>query len=255
MPTPDQTTAGAPAWIELSTSDPDAAQSFYRDLFGWDAEVAGPELGNYINFRKDTKRVAGGMRNDGQSGQPDAWSVYLATNDAKATVDAAAQRGAPVLVDPMEVMDLGTMAWVVDPGGAAVGAWQPGTLAGYEVRGEPGTPGWFELHTKDYDAAVAFYRDVFRWDAHMMSDTPEFRYTTLGEGDGQLAGIMDDTVDGVPDVAPHWAIYFQVDDTDAALERVVELGGSVVMPAADTPYGRLAVATDTTGAQFRLMAV
>jgi hypothetical protein len=24
-----------------------------------------------------------------------------------------------------------------------------------------------------------------------VSDTPEFRYTTLGEGEGQLAGVMD----------------------------------------------------------------
>ena len=29
-----------------------------------------------------------------------------------------------------------------------------------------------------------------------MSDTAEFRYTTLGEGESQLAGIMDDTVFG-----------------------------------------------------------
>ena len=32
----------------------------------------------------------GAMRNDGQSGTPDVWSVYLATEDAKATADAAA---------------------------------------------------------------------------------------------------------------------------------------------------------------------
>ena len=51
-----------------------------------------------------------------------------------------------------------------------------------------------------------------------------------------------------------WAIYFGVDDTDAALERVVELGGTVTQPAQDTPYGRLAQAADPTGASFKLMA-
>ena len=53
----------------------------------------------------------------------------------------------------------------------------------------------------------------------------------------------------------HWAIYFGVEDTDKALERVVDLGGTVLMPAEDTPYGRLAVAADPTGATFRLVSV
>lgn len=45
-----------------------------------------------------------------------------------------------------------------------------------------------------YEPSVGCYRDVFGWDAHTMSDMDEFRYTTLGEGEGALAGIMDATV-------------------------------------------------------------
>ena len=41
--------------------------------------------------------------------------------------------------------------------------------------------------------------------------------------------------------------------TDAALARVTELGGTVVQPGIDTPYGRLA-ATDPTGAPFKSSA-
>ncbi len=51
-----------------------------------------------------------------------------------------------------------------------------------------------------------------------------------------------------------WTIYFGVDDTDAALERIVELGGKVTQPAKDTPWGRLAQAADPTGTAFKLMA-
>ena len=76
---------------------------------------------------------------------------------------------------------------------------------------------------------MAFYRDVFGWDTHVAGDTDEFRYTTLGEGENQLAGIMDDSPYPEHD-PPHWAIYFRVDDTDAALEKIVELGGSVIQP-------------------------
>jgi predicted enzyme related to lactoylglutathione lyase len=132
--------------------------------------------------------------------------------------------------------------------------WQPGLYQGFEVLAEAGAPSWFELHTRDYDAAVRFYRDVFRWDTQTMGDTAEFRYTTLKHGEEQLAGIMDATAflpEGVPN---HWTVYFGVDDADAALAKIVELGGSILVPAEDTPYGRLATAADPTGARFRLVA-
>jgi uncharacterized protein len=146
------------------------------------------------------------------------------------------------------------MAYVLDPGKGRVGVWEPGLHRGFGVYDEPGSPGWFELHTRDYDATVAFYRDVFHWDAHTMSDTPEFRYTTFGENEGALAGIMDATNFAPPAETPGWAVYFRVESTDAALARTVELGGKIVLPAEDTPYGRLAVASDVTGAGFKLVA-
>jgi predicted enzyme related to lactoylglutathione lyase len=49
-------------------------------------------------------------------------------------------------------------------------------------------------------------------------------------------------------------VYFGVDDTDATLARTVDLGGTVVMDAEDTPYGRLATVADPTGARFKLVA-
>ena len=93
----------------------------------------------------------------------------------------------------MDVAQNGRMAIIGDPGQATIGVWQPGTQNGFELRDEVGTASWFELFTRDYDASVAFYRDVFGWNPHTMSDSPEFRYTTLGEGDSALAGIMDAT--------------------------------------------------------------
>jgi predicted enzyme related to lactoylglutathione lyase len=185
---------------------------------------------------------------------PDVWSVYLATDDARKTVETAEANGAGVIAPAMDVADLGTMAVVTDPGQAAIGIWQPGLHKGFGVFGEPGTPSWFELHTRDYDAVVPFYRDVFRWDTHAMSDTPDFRYTTLGEGDAALAGIMDSTGFLPHSVPSQWAVYFGVEDTDAALAKIDGLGGSTLIPAEDTPYGRLATAADPTGAMFRLMA-
>jgi predicted enzyme related to lactoylglutathione lyase len=253
VPKRDSAPVGAPCWIDLFTSEPEKSRPFYSELLGWTAEAPNEAFGGYFNFTKDGVLVAGGMRNDGEAGVPDHWNVYLAVEDAEATVAVATAHGGGVIVPAMAVADLGTMAVITDAGGAAIGLWQPGTHKGIGIIAEPGAPAWFELHTRDYDASVQFYKDVFGWDAKTMSDTPEFRYTTLGEGEGALAGLMDSTgflPEGVPS---HWAVYLRVDDTDAAVKTTVDLGGAVVMPAEDTPYGRIAMVSDPTGAHFRLV--
>jgi predicted enzyme related to lactoylglutathione lyase len=152
------------------------------------------------------------------------------------------------------VADLGTQVVLIDPTGAHLGAWQPGTFEGFSVLNEHGAPSWFELHTRDHTVAVAFYRSVFRWETTTIGDSDEFRYTVMRDpdGDGELAGIMDASAflpDGVP---AHWSIYWEVDDADATVAKVGALGGSVVQDAQDTPYGRLATVADPAGAQFRL---
>ena len=244
---------GAPCWVDLFSSDTAASKAFYGELFGWDAAEPNEEFGGYTNFLKDNQPIAGCMHNDGASGTPDLWSVYLAVEDAPATEAAAAGHGGTVIVPTMPVGTLGKMLLVIDAGGAPIGAWQPGDHKGFTEVGEPGTPCWFEMYSRSYDDAVRFYVDVFGWDAQVMSDTEEFRYTTLGPVGNALAGVMDGSSflpEGVPS---HWSVYFGTADTDASLAKAVELGATVVDAATDTPYGRLASANDPTGANFKLM--
>ncbi len=254
MPTRTTAPIGAPCWIDLMTSDTERSRTFYSQLFGWATGAPNEDFGGYFNFTKDGVAVAGCIGSRPGSSVPDAWSVYLASDDAEKTFDAVAANGGQALVGAVEVGDLGVMSYVTDPGGAGIGIWQAGAHQGFGVLGEPGTPTWFELNTGDYDAVVAFYRNVFRWDTHVMSDTTEFRYTTLGSGDGQLAGIMDASLTLPEGARGQWSIYFGVEDADVALARIVELGGSIVTAAEDTPYGRLASAADATGAPFKLLA-
>ncbi len=252
MPTRDTAPIGSPCWVDLMTSDTERSRAFYCRLFGWEAEEPSEEFGGYFTFTKDGARVAGCMASQPGAGEPDVWSVYLATDDAGSTDDAATANGGQVHVEPMAVGDLGTMAFVTDAGGAGIGVWQPSIKASaFSARlgrrlGSSCTPGTMRARS----SSIAI---VFRWDTHVASDTPEFRYTTLGHGDEGLAGIMD--VSGfLPDGVPaHWSVYFGVDDTDAALSRIAELGGSVVLAAEDTPYGRLAAATDPTGSKLKLV--
>jgi uncharacterized protein len=252
MPKPD-ITPGSPCWIDLMTSDTQKARDFYAQLFGWTYETGDQEkYGGYITAFKDGQMVAGMMHNDGQAGYPDVWTTYLRVEDINAVIDATTTAGGQVFMSPMEVPEQGKMAMIGDAGGAAIGLWQFGGHTGYQLQGEPGTPVWHELHTRDYPATVKFYQDVLGWDTAVMSDTPEFKYTTLGEGDNARAGIMDSSSflpEGVP---ANWQVYFGVENADATIEKALSMGGQLVQPAEDTPFGRMATLADPTGTMFKI---
>lgn len=246
---------GAPCWVDLSTSDQGKARDFYTQLLGWTVEEPNPEFGGYFNFLLDGTRVAGCMgRMDGQQG-PDAWGVHLSTPDARQTLADAKARGAHVVVDAMDVGDLGTMAAIADPGGAVTGAWQPGAHPGFVRVYEDGAPTWFELHTHKYDEVVAFYKDVFGWvtETQPEDQTPGFRYTLVKDGETPICGVMDDSNFTPKDTPSRWLVYFGVADCAASAARITELGGTIVREPEDTPYGRLCAAQDPTGALFNLM--
>jgi hypothetical protein len=260
MPTRETAPAGAPCWIDLLSSDTDRSRAFYGELFGWASESAGEEYGGYINFSLDGSPVAGCMgRTPEMADTPDGWSIYLASDDAQKTADTAAANGGTIAMPVMPVPEdgsLGHMAFLIDPTGAFIGVWQPGQHTGFQKVFDTGAPSWFELHTRDHAAAVSFYTDTFGWETKIMGDTDEFRYTSMldpTDGETMLAGIMDASAflpEGVP---AHWSVYIGVDDADATVAKAVELGGAVVQPAEDTPYGRLATLSDPNGAMFKIV--
>ena len=244
--------AGAPCWMDLVTSDVEASVAFYTALFGWTCEqIEHPD--GYRYFRHDGRAVGGVMANDPGWGMPDAWSVFLRSDDVRATAAAAAEHGGEVLMQPCDVEPNGSFTILRDAGGAVVSAWQSGTEVGFGALDEVGVPRHFELHTRAFDAALAFYRDVFGWDEHVV-DAPGFRYATYAEqGAYARAGVMDDAADaGIPVEDAHWAVYLGSEDVQAVFDRAVSLGATSLMPPIPTPYGVLAVLRDPTGAEFRL---
>ena len=192
-------------WIDLYSSDTDKATAFYSRLLGWKAEPADERFGGYFTFTKDGKHVAGCMANDGSTGYPDAWGVHLMTDDIQGIADAAGSHGGVVEMPPMEVAENGSFAMIKDPGGSVIGAWQPNEVKGFEVTREPGTPSSFELHTGAYDDAVSFTARCSVRTCTSRRHCDEFRYTTLGQDEDALAGIMDD-----PDESSGWNVYFEV---------------------------------------------
>lgn len=246
-------TPGTPCWVELATPDVEAAESFYGSLLGWEIPVHpdSAELGGYRRARKDGKDVAGAAPLM-EEGQPPSWNTYVSVADARATLAAAGEAGGTVIVEAMEVRDLGTMGVFADPAGAVCGVWQPGTFAGAELVNEPGAFSWNELNTRDPDGARSFYGAVFGWgtEEHEFELGPYTTWTVGGESIGGMLDMRGRVPDEVP---PHWLTYLAVENTDAALETVSSSGGGVAFGPIDIPAGRFAVVHDPHGAMFAVI--
>ena len=93
------------------------------------------------------------------------------------------------------------------------------------------------------------------WQTETVSDTDEFRYTTAWFGDEQLLGVMDGAAILPQGIPSNWVIFFGAEDVDKTLRAITGNGGAVVRDAEDTPYGRLAAASDPTGALFNLSSL
>lgn len=245
---------GVPSWVDVATPDVERSAAFYGGLFGWDY-VAGEnaeETGGYGMFMQDGKRVAGiGPLQNEQ--QPPVWSTYVNVDDADDVAARATDAGGQVAVPPLDVMDFGRMAFLIDPGGAFIGVWQAGTHHGADLVGEPGAFGWNELATRDTEASRAFYTAVFGWEPADWG--PEGVEYTLWNVDGQPVGGMMPMGDRYPaEVPAHWGTYFVVEDADATAAKADELGGSVVVAPFDVPdVGRVAMLNDPHGTAFAVM--
>jgi uncharacterized protein len=242
---------GTPCWVDLMTTDQAAARAFYGELFGWEAEVGPEETGNYATERLDGRSVAGIGAMMGMD-HPPVWNTYLATADADATSAAVEKAGGTVMAPAMDVMEFGRMAFAQVPGGGVFGYWQSGTHTGFGIANESNTVNWTEFVTRDYEGAKKFYADVFGFTYTEIGDEG-FHYATI-ELDGNTVGGIGDLPDEVPShVPPHWRVYFAVDDADATVDKVVALGGAVIRPASDMPYGRHADVADPQGAMFSIL--
>lgn len=237
--------AGTPCWVDLA-ADVERAAAFYGALLGWEVHVGGPETGGYALCRKDGKAVAGlGPRTDDEF--PVQWTTYLATEDVDTTAARVAEAGGRVLFSPVDVMDKGRMTLAVDPLGATFGLWQAGTNTGMELANEPGSVTWNDQASQDPAKSMDFYAHAFGYHYQPVPGAGEYRTIHLAED--------TDAVGGIGEVgAPAWHTYFQVEDTDAAIETLLSLGGSVVAPAEDTAFGRFATVTDDQGAEFKIIS-
>ncbi len=250
MPTRDsQWPAGTPCWVDLAVPDVKAATEFYGSVIGWSFVDSGEEYGHY-HIAQTSGKAAAAIGPIMQEGQPSAWTVYLASDDADATAKLVTDNGGTVLVPPMDIPGNGRMLVALDAAGGAFGVWQALGMNGMEIFNEPGTMVWEDARLSDPVAGKQFYTAVFGFTYGPVEGAPEDYETFSVDGEirGGVGGMM-----GAPEGTPsHWLPYFSVADVDAAASAAEGGGGTVLMAPVSTPFGRMSIVTDPFGAVFSL---
>jgi predicted enzyme related to lactoylglutathione lyase len=113
---------------------------------------------------------------------------------------------------------------------------------------------WYELITTDVAAARAFYTRVLGWGAQDAS-MPGMAYTFFTVGNAFASGAMGMTEAGTKaGMQPRWIGYVAVDDVDAAVGLVRNLGGAVHVPPTDVlNASRFAIVADPQMASLALV--
>lgn len=120
--------------FEMPYDDPKRVTKFYKSAFGWQMQMLGEDMGNYVlattveTGEKGPKRP--GAINGGFYEKKPDWpmqypSVVIAVDDIKKSVKKVAKSGGQVLGEPMEIPGVGQYVSFVDTEGNRVSMLQP----------------------------------------------------------------------------------------------------------------------------------
>jgi hypothetical protein len=252
----DKHPPGAFCWIELSTTDQNAAKGFYNSLFGWTAKdfPMGPN-DFYTMFQLEGRDTGAAytMRAEQRSqGVPPHWMIYIAVANADDAANRATQLGGKVPAPPCDVYDAGRMAVVQDPTGVVFALWQTKTHTGTGIAGVHGSLCWADLITPDVARAKTFYTGLFGWKISASENDPS-GYLHIANGEDFIGGIPPASF-RPPNAPPHWMAYFYVSNCDETAAKAKDLGGKVLLaPMAIEKVGRMAILADPQGAVFAVI--
>jgi predicted enzyme related to lactoylglutathione lyase len=248
---------GAFSWVELATTDQDAAKSFYAELFGWEYDDNPVADGVVYSMAKLEGRYVGAINpqqaQERAMGVPPNWKSYITVDDVDAVSARVSELGGNLLAPPFDVMDVGRMSVLMDPTGAVVSLWQAKSHIGAGVVNVPGAFCWNELGTRDPKAAEDFYSALLGWTFEPSQEAVGPPYWMIRNGERWNAGMRlmgEETPAGVPS---HWLVYFAVDSVKGAAERAAALEAQILVPRMDVgERGAFAALTDPQGAAFAL---
>ncbi len=242
------------AWYELITTDVAGALAFYADVIGWGAQEASTPTLSYTLFTTGALPAAGLMElpEEGRRmGARPRWMGYIGVENVQATVDAIKRLGGGVYVAPTDT-NIGLISVVADPNSAnfalidrlQIRPQHPAEMS------KGGRVGWHELLAADLQKQFAFYSELFGW--QKVEDEPDSSagHHAFSAGGQVIGGAIEKRA---TEPLSYWLFYFNVDDLDAAIERV-EVGGGTASRKDEELSSGLSVArcTDPQGAVFAL---
>ena len=110
---------GAIAWNELLTTDKEDAIAFYQAVLGVERGESMPPM-DYTLVRAGGTEVWGVMQMTPEMGEfPPHWGVYFGVADVDVSVAQAQSLGGAVTVSAFDIPNIGRIAGLSDPQGAA----------------------------------------------------------------------------------------------------------------------------------------
>src|SRR5688572_16143222 len=108
-------------WYELMTTDVPAAETFYKNVVGWNSEpFPSPSGMQYIVFNAGERAVAGLMLLPEEAkamGTPPCWLGYIHAKDVDAATASLKKAGGAVHREPSDIPEVGRFSVVADPQG------------------------------------------------------------------------------------------------------------------------------------------
>lgn len=250
MKTQEKLTQGSFCWVDMAVSDAKSTLEFFTELFGWGRRVRPTHDAHaYSIFTTKGTHIAGLYEVEEQG--PSQWMSYILVDDLEAATKKAIDLGATVIKEALEIVGFGKMAMIQDPVGVVFALWQSAKGESTPAGGF-GIVSWNELITKQTDKAKEFYTNMFGWTCQEMN-FGELSYTVFMNGEDQAGGMMAPQEGEGPS---HWLVHFSVEDCDATVAQVKELGGSVVMEPIDFEgVGRGAVVASPNGGKFGVITL
>jgi predicted enzyme related to lactoylglutathione lyase len=246
-------------WYELHTPDATVASAFYEPVLGWNTRDAGAPNRKYTLVCVGEMPIGGLLEKPASafaSGEKARWLGYIGVPDLQQFLERLQQKGGIVHRAAEEIPGVGTFAVVADPQGAIFVLFQPSagiTRPEPPAGCTPGMPAWHDLGALDWEPEFEFYAALFAWTkAHAVDMGPNGVYQIFAVGSQPIGGMMT-----LPDPAQGagWMFYFNVEEIEAAVERVKRNGGTVVYGPSPVPGGQqIAHCLDTQGAMFGMVA-
>jgi len=250
---------GAVAWFEIGTTDADATEAFYRELFGWrfDLDPAPDPAGRAVHGR-----IVGsgspqpmGVVDLLANGDTDGSAISILASDVAASVGQIERLGGRTVTPPTEAADGAVVARVRDPLGnvvALVSGAEPAAAApAAAATATPGAFTRFELGSTDMDATRRFYEQAFGWGFESTGDG--YYYDIYCPDARDVSGGLWDQSSGGHDYATFSILTEAIAPTAGKARK---LGARQLAAPSRNPDGVIATRLlDPAGAQFGLVAL